>query len=351
MTKSWLKNRILGIVCLLPLTSCALISQSGPTGSQIRNDKNDFIVVNVESRADIPTSGRVYGLAEVPKPVKGQGYSDDVRSRDTLEVIITDVGEQSPFAHDSKYGPFQIPEDGIVSIPYVGEIQVIGRSLSEISKELEEKIRPVSNTARPSVHRTGRIPSTANVIGEVEKPGPVPLERERLDSVDLLAAAGGPKDNDYLFKYKLRRGNRDYNFDHVGFFKHPFIVEEGDLLTVSTDTTNRFHVMGAINKPTSIPFPLPDPTLADAMGASVGLDERRSDPTGVFVFRKGDPDIVYTFNFKNPAVMPIVQRFPIQGGDIVFVTEAPLVRWNRLITQILPSTFYQIANTSYRYGR
>ena len=107
-------------------------------------------------------------------------------------------------------------------------------------------------------------------------------------------------------------------------------------MSVNTDTTNRFYVMGAINKPTTVPFPVPAPTLADALGAATGLDERRSDPSGVFVFRKGEPDLVYTINLKDPGSMLLTQRFAIRGEDIVYVTEAPLVRWNRLISQIAP---------------
>lgn len=351
MTKFWIQTRLLGLICLLSLPSCGLISQAGPLKRKIRGDSEDFNLVEVKTRGDIPTNGRLYGVAEVPTPVKGQGYSDKVRARDSLEFIITDLGEQSPFSNGSRYGPFEVPEDGRVSIPYVGDIQVIGRSLSEISDELGEKLKPVSNTARPSVHRQGRVSRTANVIGEVGIPGPVPLERAGITSIDLLAAAGGPKGQEHLFQYNFRRANKDYYFDYLGFRQHPFVVEEGDLLTVTIDTTNRFHIMGAINRPTSIGFPSPDPTLADALGAATGLDDQRSDPSGVFVFRKGDPDTVYTFNFKEPSIMPIIQRFPIQGGDIVYVTEAPIVRWNRLISQLLPSSFYQIANTAERYSR
>ena len=117
------------------------------------------------------------------------------------------------------------------------------------------------------------------------------------------------------------------------------------------DTSNRFHVMGAINKPTTVPFPVPSPTLADAMGAATGLDERRSDPSGVFVFRMANPATVYTFNLKDPNILSLSQRFPIQGEDIVYVTEAPLTRWNRMLTQILPISISQAANAAYRYGQ
>lgn len=337
---------------LLTTTSCNLISEAGPLKGNIRKKGAAYEVVDVKSAADIPGQGRSYGVAETPPPIKGQAYSDKIRVRDSLEFTITDVSQQSPFNSGgaNKIGPLEVPQEGRVSIPYVGEIEVIDFTLSQVAANLEEKLKPISQTARVSVHRGNRVPMTANVLGEVHTPGPVSLERAGMNSHDLLSASGGPKGSEHLYSYSLRRGDKEYHFDYLGFRRHPFIVEEGDLLTVTTDASNRYHVMGAINRPVSISFPLPSPTLADALGSATGLDERRSDPSGVFVFRKGSPDTVYTFNLKDPSTMALVQRFPIQGEDIIYITEAPLVRWNRMLSLILPGSAFQAVNSAERLG-
>lgn len=341
-----------GCAALFGASSCNLISESGPLKSSIQKEGAPYQIVEVKSAADVPSRGRVYGRADTPPSLKGQAYSDKIRVRDSLEFVITDVSEQSPFfaAGAYKIGPLEVPQEGRVGIPYAGEIQVLDLSLSQAAADLEEKLKPVSQTARVSVHRSGRISLTANVLGEVGTPGPVSLERSGMNSHDLLAAAGGPEGAEHLYTYTLRRGANEYIFDYLGFRRNPFIVEEGDLLTVTTDATNRYHVMGAINRPVSISFPLPSPTLADALGSATGLDERRSDPSGVFIFRKGNPDSVYVFDLKEPATMALVQRFPMQGEDIIYITEAPLVRWNRMLSQILPSSAFQIANAAPRYS-
>jgi polysaccharide biosynthesis/export protein len=351
MTFKPLHIRIAGFLCLSSLASCTWISESGPLKGSIKNDSMTYHLVPVKSLADVPERSRSYGLAQVPPTTKGEGYSDKVRPRDELNVIVTDLTETSPFyskERSFKYGPLEVPQDGRIGIPYVGEVQVINKTLSEISADLGEKVIPVSNTARVSVHRSGRVPKYANVIGEVRNPGPVPLERSGITSVDLLSVSGGPKDKEHLFNYTLRRDGRDYTFDYQGFRKNAFPIEEGDLLYIGSDTSNRFHVMGAINKPVSVHFPIPNPTLADALGAAAGLDERRSDASGVFVFRRGSPDSVYTFDLKDPSVLSLLQRFPIQGDDIVYVTEAPLARWNRAISQFLPIAVSQAATSATR---
>lgn len=343
---------VAGILSLLSLASCNLVSGIGPVKWNINKDEGNYTLINVTSAGDFPSDGKSYGLAQKPPSIKGQGYSDKIRSRDALNFIVTDLTEESPFhtkGEPYKFGPVEVPEDGSISIPYVGSIQVIDRNLSQVSADLESKMKPVSNTARVTVVRSDRMPRTANVIGEVHKPGPIPLERAGITSEDLLAAAGGPSQSEHLYRYNLRRGGKDYPFDYLGYRKNPFIVEEGDLLTVTADTENRYHVMGAIIKPSTVAFPVPSPTLADALGSATGLDERRSDASGVFVFRKGSPDQVYTFNLKDPKVMLLVQKFPIMGNDIVYVTEAPLARWNRLISQLLPVPISQAGNAFARY--
>ncbi len=315
------------------------MSQTGPQKRDIGSDNPDFRLINVVSRADLPGPGRSYGEGNVPPVVKGTSYSDKVRVRDSLRFVISDPADQSPFHSGGGgygVGPLEVPQDGTISIPYIGTVQTLGRELSDIAEEVNRRAKPISNTAQIVIGRSGRIPNTANVIGQVKNPGPVGLERNGITSLDLLSASGGPTESEHLFEYTLRRNNRDYHFDYQGFRTRPFPVEEGDLLTVSTDHSNRFYVMGAINRPTTVPFPVPSPTLADAIGAASGLDERRSDPAGVFVFRSGNPDTVYTFDLHEPGVLFLTQRFPIQGEDMVYITEAPLAQWSRLISQMLP---------------
>ncbi|MFK7850564.1 MAG: polysaccharide biosynthesis/export family protein [Akkermansiaceae bacterium] len=338
---------------------CSWMSQPGPQKSDIVGADDDgkqppFAIVEVRSKFDLPKGSRTYGQGQIPPKILGESYSDKVRTRDSLTFVITDVNEQSPFFTGGEkfpFGPLEVPANGIVRLPYVGELNVMGKTVADISRDLNDKLKPISNTAQSSVAISGRIARTANVIGEVINPGPVSLEKENFTTLDLLAASGGPAKAEHLFKYIYRRNGVDYHFDYQGFRKKAFSVEEGDLLSVTTDTSNRFYVMGAINKPVTVPFPVPSPTLADALGAAVGLDERRSDATGVFVFRKGNPDTVYTLNMKEPAVMFLTQRFDMKGEDIVYITEAPLTRWNRLINQLLPfsQSLFNIQRTTNQF--
>ncbi len=337
----------------LVLPSCQLMSESGPPRSAIEKGSPNYELIPVTSMASFSAKRPNYGRAEVPSGNGLRVYSDKVRPRDELNFVMTDISDKSPFhsaGQGRALGPIEVPADGRINVPYVGEIKVLDRSLADVANELEKLAKPVSNTVQVSVSRTSRLEKTASIVGEVKNPGPMKLDREGITSMDLFAFSGGPNGSEHLYGYTLRRGGKDYRFDYVGFKSSSFPIQDGDLISVSRDASNRFFVMGALNRPTTVDFPVPAPTLADALGSAIGLDEKRSDASGVFVFRKGSPDQVFTFDFKNPDVVLLSQHFPILGEDIVYVTEAPLARWNRVISQILPISISQAATSASRYG-
>ena len=63
----------------------------------------------------------------------------------------------------------------------------------------------------------------------------------------------------------------------------------------------------------------------------------------VFVLRKSNVEQtgfianVYQLHAKNIAAMVLAEQFELEPSDIVYVTSAPLARWNRVISLLLPS--------------
>jgi polysaccharide biosynthesis/export protein len=83
-----------------------------------------------------------------------------------------------------------IRPDGRFSFPLAGEVLAMNRSVADVQMELTSKIRPLIPEAVVTVSVTGLEGNRAYVIGQVVKPGVVPLN-PRLNVLQALSVAGG----------------------------------------------------------------------------------------------------------------------------------------------------------------
>jgi polysaccharide export outer membrane protein len=82
-------------------------------------------------------------------------------------------------------------------------------------------------------------------------------------------------------------------------------------------------------------------TLAEALGEVYGLNDLRANKTGVFIFRLGDfqknPEArprVFRLDLLQPVSVFVAQQFTIQPRDVVYVTNAPLYEYNKILTAV-----------------
>jgi len=87
------------------------------------------------------------------------------------------------------------------------------------------------------------------------------------------------------------------------------------------------------------------PSLLEVLGVAGGLRESTSDASGVFIFRltdgqPGDPSAppkaeVFRLNMKNPEAIFIARQFLVQPEDAVYVTNAAVYEWQKVISPIV----------------
>ena len=120
-------------------------------------------------------------------------------------------------------------------------------------------------------------------------------------------------------------------------------MRPNDVLTLVHDPQT-FIAYGATGANSEIPFGADGITLAQALSKAGGLQDNRSDPQGVFVFRYESPSVVkalkpdsqlanagrdvpvvYRLDLRNPNSLFIEQKFRMANRDLVYVSNAPLV--------------------------
>ncbi|MBS0350848.1 MAG: polysaccharide biosynthesis/export family protein [Proteobacteria bacterium] len=102
--------------------------------------------------------------------------------------------------------------------------------------------------------------------------------------------------------------------------------------------SQKIYVMGEVPKPgiqalTDVPL-----SITDAISLAGGVDSTTSDPSHIYIIRGSiyNP-AVYWLNAKSPDSLILASNFQLQAHDIVYISTAPIVLWNRVVSQILPT--------------
>lgn len=75
------------------------------------------------------------------------------------------------------------------------------------------------------------------------------------------------------------------------------------------------------------------------MGEAGGLNATSGDPRQIYVVRSAAKEQakIYHLDASAPMAYALAEGFELKSHDVVYVDPVPLVRWNRVISLILPS--------------
>ena len=196
-----------------------------------------------------------------PEVIASQSETTDlykIARGDELSIIVygqkeifpvTSVGARSPYIAKIVDG------NGEIFFPYVGRVFVQGSTLSEVRDILTEGLKKSFNEPQIDLSITNYNPRRrVYVVGEVIKPGNIPIGPSNLTLSDAVSQSRGlsPITSDPRDVFVIRKDNADnsgivYRVDlsNASMFKYSgeFILESGDVVYVGpADITkwNRF---------------------------------------------------------------------------------------------------------------
>lgn len=112
-----------------------------------------------------------------------------------------------------------IRPDGKISFPLVGELQAAGKTVEELRREFETRIKEYISDAPVTIMLQVLVSNTIYVVGKVNQPGAYPMAGH-LTVLQALALAGGmtpfADDSDILIARSMPDGSQEYlEFDYV----------------------------------------------------------------------------------------------------------------------------------------
>jgi polysaccharide export outer membrane protein len=181
------------------------------------------------------------------------------------------------------------------------------------------------------------------LAGEVEEPGQKPITDVPMTVVDAIGLAGGPTENADVVNVTLTRGDNVSTIDLLAIHKDGDVVrnvllQDGDILHVPNSKERKVYVIGEVLEPSSLLMDKQTMTLTEAINDVGSVNPFTSDPGSIYVIRGTPEDTqIYFLDASTPAALVLGDHFQLQPRDVVYVDTSGVTRWNRVITQILPS--------------
>ena len=353
-------KHIIASALLLAMGGCTIIPgghfEGLASGEQTENLEKELEQVNIQLIDSALINLQKSKLAERSRinPLAGLDVSDyeyKLGVGDVLTIGVWDHPELTiPAAvqRTAEFDGFRVQADGTITYAYAPKVQAEGRTVSQVREELANRLSRVIEDPQIDVKVVGFRSQKAYVTGEVKKPGVYPVKETPLTLIDALNQAGGLNERaDWKTVTFIRGTNTEIirldDFYSKGDISQNRLLQHGDIVHVSRNDQRNVYVLGDVKKAGKIEVNRYGLNLAEAMAEAGGLNERTADANGIFVLRKRDLEHdgviadVYQLHAQNVAALVLAEQFELEPQDIVYVTSAPLARWNKVISLLLPA--------------
>ena len=339
----------------LSVTACQVLPGDGPWMNDASSRTTEALPFDVIDLT--PTTVAAYrppATSERPSSTSNlsAGAKVSVAPGDVLRVRIFEPYEGSIFPTIQKpgadLGPQRVTDEGTIEVPFAGIVHVSGLDLPQIERRIATQLGNRAQEPQVIVEFVADRTHTVMVSGDVKNPGRLSTLEGIRSVVDAINRSGGLASSGPTgalasqFQVTLRRrGEVILTAQYSDLLNGGDVgIQKGDEIVVRPNS-QVYTVLGAVMKAGNVEMIKPNLTLLEALGQVGGLSDERANKTGVFVFRMGDllnnPTArarVFRLDLQQPVSIFVAQQFGMHVRDVVYVTNAPLYEYNKVLTAI-----------------
>jgi len=244
-------------------------------------------------------------------------------------------------------GNYLIDPFGMIDLPYVGKINIKDLTSAEAQNILLNILKKFYKNPDLQIDIVAFNSSKVYVTGTVRNQLVIDMSDKPIRVLDALIRANvNTTGNDNLSSTSgiIRRDNRVYEIDLLNAIKgtdtkENFYLKKDDVIFIDRNP-NSILVFGEVTRPGSY-FPYAGYSLTQLVSDS-GINQLTADAKNIFVLRESfDEELqidVFKMNIKNPINLIAGRKFKLNKRDIVYIPASDLVKWNRVISLLLPQT-------------
>lgn len=254
----------------------------------------------------------------------------------------------------------QVQRDGTIFLAYAGKVSVAGKSVPAIRDLVTKALSKYIQKPQVDVGVISYQSQRVYLTGDIGRSGTLPITADPLTLFDAVTRIGLAPTPDLETVVLIRNGTRQsFSLERLlrqGDGRQNTLLRHGDVLNFTRNNSRIVFVLGEIGGGVSagassggalrtrgkVAIDADGLTLGEALAQAGGISELTAKPTGVFVLRgsrneAGQPFIkVFQLDATNATAYILADQFQLQPRDFVYVTAAPVVRFNRVMSNIVP---------------
>src|SRR6056300_108978 len=258
---------------------------------------------------------------------------------DIISIDLTDT--------DDLDNSYEIDPDGFIDLPFIGKAKIDGLVLDDAQNILKKILGEFYINPDLQISIDEYNSSKVYIVGAVRNQITINLDQKPIKLIEAAIQANfNPNAADKLLGTKgfLRRDNQVYKINLNNAFtslddRENFFLKKDDVIFIDRNSDS-IHVFGEVTKPGEY-YPNENFSLTELISTS-GLNQLTANAKKVYVIREDFNNFlkvkVYQLDIKNPVNLIAGRKFLLQPKDIIFIPPTEIVKWNRVISLLLPQT-------------